>query len=128
MESQRIILAGAWVSLMLIYLLGDVMRIFAGHAEPGKMGTHEAAAWTWLLASAIMLVPIAMILVSLMAPAPPLKWVEIAVSIALVIFNLLGFASYQGLYDKVLLAVSFVVNGLIVWIAWTWQPATASPH
>ena len=125
MESERIILAGAWVTVMLIYLLGDVIRIFAGHTEPGKIGGQEVAGWIWTLASAIMLVPIVMILVSLMVPATPLRWVEIIVSIALVIFNLAGFASYEGFYDKMLLVVSFAVNGLIVWIAWTWQPATA---
>jgi len=30
MEEVRIILSGLWVSLMLTYLLGDVLRIFSG--------------------------------------------------------------------------------------------------
>jgi hypothetical protein len=34
MEAPRIVLAGAWISLMLIYLLGDVLRIVAGHYGP----------------------------------------------------------------------------------------------
>lgn len=123
MESERLVLAGAWVSLMLIYLLGDVLRLFAGHTEPGRIDGHEVAGWVWSLAAVIMLVPIAMILVSLMVPASPLRWVEIIASLALVLFNLAGFASYQGVYDKLLLVVSIAVNGLIVWIAWTWQPA-----
>lgn len=125
MEPERIILAGAWISLMLIYLLGDVIRIFAGHADPGKMGGQEVAGWAWTLASAIMLIPIAMILVSLLAPAAPLRWVAIIVSIALVVFNLMGLSSYQGFYDKMLLVVSFAVNGVIVWIAWAWHPTPA---
>ncbi|MGY5766560.1 hypothetical protein ACXET9_15340 [Brachybacterium sp. DNPG3] len=125
MESRRILLAGAWVSVMLIYLLGDVIRIFAGHAGPGTIDGQEVASWVWTLASAIMLLPIAMILISLMVPATPLRWIEIIVSIALVIFNLAGFSSYAGFYDKMLLVISFAVNGLIVWLAWTWQPASA---
>ena len=125
MESHRILLAGAWASLVLIYLLGDVIRIFAGHADPGNIGGQEVASWVWTLASAIMLLPIAMILVSLMVPATPLRWIEIIVSIALVIFNLAGIASYPGFYDKMLLVTSFAVNGIIVWIAWAWQPASA---
>lgn len=125
MEPQRILLAGAWVSLMLIYLLGDVIRIFAGHAEPGAVDGQEVAGWVWTLSSAIMLLPIAMILVSLMVPAAPLRWIEIIVSIALLIFNLAGIASYAGLYDKMLLVISFAVNGIIVWSAWTWHPASA---
>ncbi|GAB3598928.1 hypothetical protein [Microbacterium tumbae] len=125
LEAERIVLAGAWISLMLIYLLGDVIRIFAGHVEPGKMGGQDVAGWVWMLASALMLVPIAMILVSLLAPAGPLKWISIIVSIALVVFNAMGLASYQGFSDKMLLVVSFLVNALIVWIAWIWQPHAA---
>jgi hypothetical protein len=125
MESERIMLTGAWVSLMLIYLLGDVLRIFAGHTEPGRIDGNAVADWVWTLTSVIMLVPIAMILVSLMVPAPPLRWITIIASISLALFNLLGIASYQGFYDRLLILVSIAVNGLIVWTVWTWHPATA---
>jgi len=37
MVDTRIILSGLWVALMLTYLLGDVLRIFAGDFEPGKI-------------------------------------------------------------------------------------------
>jgi len=33
MDPTRIVLAGCWISLMLIYLLGDVLRIFARGAR-----------------------------------------------------------------------------------------------
>ena len=36
MLDNRIILAGLWVALMLIYLLGDVLRIFSG--DVARMG------------------------------------------------------------------------------------------
>lgn len=124
MEWERIVLAGSWTSLMLIYLLGDVIRIFAGHVEPGKMGGQEVADWVWTVASAIMLVPIAMILVSLLVPAEPLRWIAIVVSAALVIFNLMGMP-YKGFFDNMLLVVSFGVNGFIIWIAWAWRPTAA---
>lgn len=124
MEWERIVLAGAWTSLMLVYLLGDVIRIFAGHVEPGKMGGQEVAEWAWTVASAVMLVPIAMILVSLLVPAGPLKWIAVIVSIALVIFNLMGMP-YKGFFDNMLLVVSFGLNAFIAWIAWAWQPAAA---
>ena len=44
----RIILSGLWVALMLIYLLGDVLRIFAGDFEPGKMMGMEPSPAMWL--------------------------------------------------------------------------------
>ena len=37
MVDTRVILAGLWVAVMLTYLLGDVLRIFAGDVEPGKL-------------------------------------------------------------------------------------------
>jgi len=38
MEAVRIQLAGLWVALMLIYLLGDVLRIFSGDFNSGEIG------------------------------------------------------------------------------------------
>ena len=37
MEDVQIILSGLWVALMLSYLLGDVLRIFAGDFKAGEM-------------------------------------------------------------------------------------------
>ena len=51
MDPTRIVLAGAWVSLMLIYLLGDVLRLFAGDHEPGKIDGKPAAGWMWTTAA-----------------------------------------------------------------------------
>jgi hypothetical protein len=119
MEAPRIVLAGAWISLMLIYLLGDVLRIVAGHYEPGAIDGQPAAEWIWTLAALIMLVPIAMILATLLVPMPPNRWITVVASVALVLFNLAGLP-YQGFYDNLLIGASFVVNAGIVWHAWLW--------
>jgi len=42
MEAVRIILSGLWVALMLTYLLGDVLRIFAGDFKPGEISGMQA--------------------------------------------------------------------------------------
>ncbi|GAA2454990.1 hypothetical protein [Agromyces soli] len=124
MDPVRIVLAGAWISLMLIYLLGDVLRIFSGDATPGRIDGTAATSGMWLSAALIMLVPIAMILVSLLTPAEPLRWITVAVSAALVVFNAFALP-YPGLYDNVLLIVSFGVNGVLIWQALAWRPAGA---
>lgn len=120
MDDVRIILAGTWVALMLTYLLGDVLRIFAGDFTPGRIDGEEASPWMWLLAAAVMLVPIAMIVLSLTVPYPAIRWVSLVASAFLVVFNLAGLP-YPGLYDNVLIVVGFVLNGLIIWYAWTWS-------
>lgn len=119
MEEVRIILAGLWVAMMLTYLLGDVLRVFAGDFEPGEIAGREASQWMWILAAVIMLIPIAMIVLSLTLSYPAIRWVNVVAAIFLVLFNVVGLP-YPGAYDNFLIAVGFVFNGLIVWYAWTW--------
>lgn len=120
MDPTRVVLAGCWTALMLVYLLGDVLRLFAGDAVPGELDGRPAVGWMWTVAALIMLVPIAMIVASLLAPAAALRWATIALCVGLIVFNIAGLP-YRGLYDNLLIAVSLVVNVLIAWQAWAWQ-------
>ena len=119
MSDVRIILSGLWVALMLTYLLGDVLRIFAGDMTPGEMDGEPASDGVWLGAAAIMLVPILMVVLSLIAPYPANRWITIAVSAVVILFNLVGLP-YQGMYDNFLIAVSFAFNAATIWYAATW--------
>jgi hypothetical protein len=121
MEDTRIILSGMWVAVMLTYLLGDVLRIFAGDFEPGKIFGAQTSPWMYMLAAVIMLVPIVMIVLTLTLPYPAIRWINIAAPVLVVIFNLLGLP-YPGLYDNFLIFVSIVFNGVTVWYAWNWIP------
>lgn len=119
MESVRIILSGIWVALMLTYLLGDVLRIFAGDFTSGEIDGEEATQWMWVLAAVSMLIPIVMVVLSLTLAYPAIRWVSIVAAVFLVLFNLAGLP-YAGLYDNLLIVVGFVFNGMIIWYAWTW--------
>ena len=114
MVDTRIVLSSLWVAVMLTYLLGDVLRIFAGDLEVGNLGQGM-----WLLIAVIMLVPIVMIALTLTLPHPAIRWVTIIVAIVIVIFNLVGLP-YKGMYDNFLIGVSFVFNAVTVWYAWKW--------
>jgi len=118
-ESVRIILSGLWVALMLTYLLGDVLRVFAGDFKPGEIDGQKANQWMWVLAAMMMLIPIVMVVLSLTLKFPALRWVSIGAAVFLVLFNLVGLP-YEGLYDNFLIVVGFAFNGLIIWYAWTW--------
>ena len=120
MDETRIRLSALWVSLMLIYLLGDVMRIFSGDFEPGKMGAEAASPWMWIAAAGMMLIPILMVYLTLVLPQGISRWASIILSVAFLLFNAAGLPGYPGAYDKFLLAVSFVFNVVIVWQAWRW--------
>lgn len=119
MEDVRIILSGLWVALMLTYLLGDVLRIFAGDYQPGEISGGPASQWMWVVAAVVMLIPIVMVVLTLTLGAPAIKWVSIGAASFLVLFNLAGLP-YPSVYDNLLIVVGFVFNGLIVWHAWSW--------
>ena len=124
MADVRIILSGLWVAVMLTYLLGDVLRVFAGDVTPGELGGRTAGQGMWLGIAVIMLIPIFMVVLSLVLPYPAIGWVNIVVAVVVVVFNLFGLP-YKGMYDNFLIIVSIVFNALIAWYAWTWVAAAA---
>ena len=122
MVDVRIVLSGLWVSLMLTYLLGDVLRIFAGDFEAGKMGDMEPTQIMWMGAAVLMLIPIVMVVLSQTVQYPIIRWVTIIAAIILFAFNLVGLPTYPSAYDKFLIVVGLVFNGVTVWYAWKWVP------
>ena len=119
MEDVRIIITFLWVATMLIYLLGDVMRIFAGDFKAGEMDGKPVKPVTWLGAAIIMVIPIVMIVLTLIMYPLINKVINIIIAIFFIIFNLAGIKGYK-VYDQFLLIVSFGFNLLVVWYAWTW--------
>ena len=120
MDDVRIILAGIWVALMLTYLLGDVLRIFAGDFKPGKMEDKKMTQGMLMIMALFMLIPIVMIVLSLTLNFPLIRWVSIIAAGLLFVINLAGIPTYPGHYDKFLIAVGLVFNALTVWYAWFW--------
>ena len=119
MAATRIVLSGLWIATMLTYLLGDVMRIFAGDFEAGKVLGTQPTQGMWLLIAAIMLIPIVMVVLNLTLNYPAIRWANIVVAVFFVVFNLVGLP-YPGAYDNFLIVVSFVFNALTIWNAWKW--------
>jgi hypothetical protein len=120
MVDTRITLSGLWVSLMLTYLLGDVLRIFAGDFTPGEVMGMEANEAIWLLAALFLLIPIVMVVLSLTLKYPTIRWVGIVAAIVLFVLNLIGLPTYPSAYDKFLIVVGLVFNAVTVWYSWKW--------
>jgi hypothetical protein len=124
MSDKNILLAGIWTIVMLIYLLGDVLRIFAGDFIPGQIGDEPATQGAMLFIAILMLIPILMIFVSLTAAQPFNRWVNIIVALGFMVFILASLYSFPGHYDKFLLLVSVGFNALTIWHAWHWTQTT----
>ena len=112
-----------WVCVMLIYLLGDVLRIFSGDFKNGQMGgvDFKPTQGMWLMIAILMLTPILMVFFSATLNQPVNRWVNIIVAVFFLLFNLVGLPTYPSLYDKFLLAISMIFNGLTIWYAWNWS-------
>ena len=123
MPDVPIRLAAAWIALMLTYLLGDVLRIFAGDFEAGEIGGMKGNQAIWLAAALIMLVPIAMLIVSVTFDGQVARWTHIGAAAGLLVFNLVGLPTYPGLYDKFLIGVGLLINVFTIYVAWGWETA-----
>jgi hypothetical protein len=120
-EDTQIKLSAVWVALMLTYLLGDVLRVFAGDFEPGKIGgDFEMTQMMWVGMAALMLIPILMVVLTIILPQPINHWANIIIAVFFFLFNLVGLPSYPSLYDKFLIVVGLGFNVLTVWFAWRW--------
>jgi len=120
MEDVRIILAGIWAALMLTYLLGDVLRIFAGDFKAGEMEGKKMTQPMLIVMALLMLIPIFLVVLSLTLSYPTIRWINFVAAGFLLIFNIAGLPTYPGAYDKFLIVVGLVLNVLIVCYAWMW--------
>ena len=125
MESTRIKLSALWVALILIYLLGDVLRIFSGDFVAGEMSGMQISQGLMLGMAILMVIPIVMVILSLTLRHALNRWANIILPIIFFVFNAIGLPTYPSLYDQFLIVVGLVFNVLTVWIAWQWKKQEA---
>lgn len=107
-----------WFGLMLIYLFGDVLRVYDKGQEAAVIDGQRMSQSMFLAAAGLMVIPIIMGLLNISVDKPVMRWVNIAVSAILFAVNLFGIKTYSGLYDRLLIGAGLVINILIIWIAW----------
>src|SRR5512133_2295125 len=120
MINTKIILSATWVVVTLIYLYGDVLRICSGDLAKKPMSDMNLNQFVWLGIAVLMLLPILMVFLTLVLPQPVSRWANIILAAFFILFNLVGLPTYPSLYDKFLLAVSIIFNGVTIWYAWNW--------
>lgn len=121
MDEVRIKLSALWVSLMLTYFLGDVLRIFSGDFNAGEIGGMQASQGLYLGVAILLVLPIIMVFLSLTLKYMVNRWANIILALFLFVFNLIGLPGYPSLYDQFLIIVGLVFNVLTVWYAWQWR-------
>jgi len=121
MEDVKIILSASWVALMLTYLLGDVLRIYAGDFKPGEIGGRKITQNLFLGIAILMAIPILMVFLSLTLNYPLNRWANIIAAIVFFGFNVIGLPTYRSAYDRFLIVVGLGFNMLTIWYAWQWK-------
>ena len=117
----RVKLSALWAMLMFVYLLGDVLRIFAGDFVPGQIEGKAMTQGMLVGIALFMLIPVAMIFISLILPQNACKILCIALAGLLFVFNAVGLPSYSSIFDQVLIVVGLGINGLTIWQAVIWR-------
>ena len=124
-EEVRIKLSALWVSLMLTYLLGDVLRTFAGDFVAGEVGGMQLGPGLYLGLAAFLVIPVVMVFLSLTLKYAVNRWANIILPVVFFVFNAIGLPTYPSAYDQFLIVVGLVFNVLIVWVAWKWPKPEA---
>jgi hypothetical protein len=120
MQNIRVTLSIIWIAVMLTYLLGDVIRIFAGDVVLGEMDGVRFTQGMAFGIAVLMVTPILMVVLSLVLPDNINRWANIIAAALWFLFNLVGLPGYAGHYDRFLLIVSMVFNLVTIWVAWRW--------
>ena len=125
MEETRIKLSALWVSLMLTYLLGDVLRIFSGDFVAGEVSGMQISQGLMLGMAVLMVIPVVMVFLSLILKHAVNRWANIILPIFFFVFNAIGLPTYPSVYDQFLIFVGLVFNLVTVWVAWRWKEQSA---
>ena len=75
----KIILSATWIVVMMIYFLGDILRIVSGDVAR-EMAELNLNQWMYLAMAVLMLIPIMMVFLTLVLPQPASRWANIIVA------------------------------------------------
>lgn len=105
---------------MLTYLLGDVLRIYAGDFKAGEIGGRRVTQSLLLGIAVLMTIPIVLVFLSLILSYPVDRWTNIIAGIVFLGFNLIGLPNYRSNYDRFLIVVGLGFNAITIAYAWQW--------
>ena len=118
MDFRRVQLAVCWIALMMIYLLGDVLRLYEKGQAAALIDGKPMNQTHLLMAALLMLIPVLLALGMVFLPRDFARWPGIIASLVLFVINVFGVATYTGLFDRVLIMISLALN--LFTALWTW--------
>ena len=110
-----------WIAAMFSWVYGDLLRMYSGDFVPGELGGVLLTQEMWLVAAITMMIPVAMVFLSLELKYKANRWANIILGIFYTGYNLIGLPAYPSAYDQFLIIVGLVFTALIVWCAYKWK-------
>ena len=125
MVDTRIIISGLWISVMFLYVYGDLKTFYkTGLIEgiiAGKAGGIKITQVFLLGSSILMAIPAVMVFLSLTLTYPVIRWANIILGIFYsVVMVVTMFMQGTWAYYIFFGIVEVVLTATIVWYAWNW--------
>ena len=116
----KIVLAALWAAHFLLWTFGDMAALLQKMSEPIESNLLLFVAVPLALIQALM------IFFSLTGKAKVMRFVNVAAALVFALFNV-GFMIDAHVGWEYLLGAGYLLmNGLIIWQAWTWPKQKAS--
>ncbi len=128
-------LSALWAAIMFLYVYADVLSLFRpgqlAEMTQGMMGPLQVSQVSLLTASAIVIVPTLMIVLSLILKQPLNRWANITLGVLFTLVNISNLIGETWVYYLVFGTLEIVLTLLIIVYAWKWpkfgeQPGTAA--
>jgi hypothetical protein len=123
-------LSALWATLMLLYAYGDIIGFFRADilrgVQAGKVAAFEINQVFLLAVSIYILIPTAMVFLSLVLRPSVSRWANLILSLVYLVLGLLSAVGETWAYYIFLTIAESVFALAIAWYAWTWPPARAT--
>lgn len=118
MIEARIQVSVVWGVLMIIYFVGDLLRISNIADVKHCTQATQFRQPIWLGISMLMIIPILMLVLIMMLPQPISRWTNIVIAGFSLLTKLMGLPDDPGTYDGFLIVVGFILNIVTLWLSW----------
>lgn len=126
--NPKLVLSAQWVSLMLLYIYGDILSFFRPgeleHMMLGNMGPLDANQTNLLIAAVLMVIPAMMVTLSLILNARISRIINLVGGSLFLLVNIGNLVGESWLYYLTFGAVEITVTLMILKTAWLWPKAT----
>jgi hypothetical protein len=123
--NTKIKLAAAWAALIAFYIYADFLSLYRpgelGEIRDGVMGPFDVSQATLLVASVIVMIPAAMIVLSLLLPAGVNRSLNLVLAILYTLVNISNLVGEEWAYYYLFGIAEIAITVHIFFTSWRWR-------